>query len=80
MNLIVSLRYSDDQYRWDIFTEPAKLLANPKATKTKPGRVFENALKVSLAVFGSSFTKTVPFFIRSPAPFLTSLLGAKTDC
>lgn len=58
----------------------AYIIANPKVSKEKLGEVFEDALRTSLALYGGSFTNTAPFFINSPAPFISSIGGPETDC
>ncbi len=58
----------------------AYIVANPKVSKQQLGNVFENSLRTSLAVFGGRMHLSEPFSIRSPAPYISSLFGAETDC
>ncbi len=47
------------------------------------GGVFEEALRSELAIIGGNFSLTVePFTIRSPAPYITSVMGISSpfDC
>ena len=41
---------------------------------------FEKNIKTAMSTYGGSITHTAPFTIPSPAPYLTNLLGAKTNC
>jgi hypothetical protein len=54
--------------------------ANSTATAQQVGDFFRESLNVSLAVFGGTVTDREPFSIRSPAPYLRSIIGAGTDC
>ncbi|CAL2095916.1 protein of unknown function [Tenacibaculum sp. 190524A02b] len=53
---------------------------NPRASKEQVGDFFKQSIQTALAVYGGRMTPDAPFSIRSPAPYLTSLIGAKTDC
>ena len=41
---------------------------------------FETNIENEMGLIGGSKTFTAPFIIPSPAPYLSSFFGAKTDC
>ena len=53
---------------------------NPKVSKFVLGDKFIEYIQFSLKLYGGKMTQKAPFNIPSPAPYITSLLGAKTDC
>ena len=41
---------------------------------------FETTIRTAMSFFGGDITQTPPFTIPSPALYMTSFFGAKTDC
>jgi hypothetical protein len=54
---------------------------NPDASEFAIGHFFKNALISQMRLIGGSVSTSVePFPIPSPAPYITSFFGSKTDC
>ncbi len=59
----------------------AYVLANAKNLSEQDVRdQFTINLKTAMGVYGGTIQKTAPFGIPSPAPYLSSFFGPKTDC
>ncbi|MDB4290096.1 hypothetical protein N9887_03405, partial [Flavobacteriaceae bacterium] len=53
---------------------------NPDATPSQVQNSFNTNLTQQLGIYGGAISGVEPFPIPSPAPYLTSFFGAKTDC
>ena len=53
---------------------------NPDATPSQVQNSFNTNLTQQLGIYGGTISGVEPFPIPSPAPYLTSFFGAKTDC
>ncbi|MFC4636667.1 hypothetical protein ACFO3O_22370, partial [Dokdonia ponticola] len=64
-----------------IMATDLQFFADPDISEIGLGNFFRDALIFQMSILGGSVSTNIePFPIPSPAPYITSLFGAKTDC